>query len=172
MTLRTDNVPTDMSLTDGIVTLRPWQPADAEAIFAAIEESRPELQQWLPAAGGVTHVNEVRQYIAMTLEWRETRVAYDFVIADAQTGGVLGGCGLTQINRNHHFANLYYWVRCGSASWRGSPCNPTGGALWDGGGRPGPRRDCRAAREHRQLACCRKRRRRARRRSAQPADRT
>ena len=115
MTLRTDNVPTDMSLTDGIVTLRPWQPADAEAIFAAIEESRPELQQWLPAAGGVTHVNEVRQYIAMTLEWRETRVAYDFVIADAQTGGVLGGCGLTQINRNHHFANLYYWVRCGSA---------------------------------------------------------
>ena len=24
---------------------------------------------------------------------------------------LLGGCGLSQINRNHRFANLYYWVR-------------------------------------------------------------
>ena len=115
MIVHNDDAATDLSLTDGVVTLRPWHLADAEAIFAAIQESRAELQQWLPAAGGVTHVDEVRSYIGMTLEWRDTKTAYDFVITDAQTGGVLGGCGLTQINRNHRFANLYYWVRSGSA---------------------------------------------------------
>ncbi len=114
MTVRNDNVLTDLSLTDGVVTIRPWQTADAEAVFAAIQESRADLQQWLPDAAGVTRVDEVRSYIEMTLGWRETGVAYDFVITDAQTGRVLGGCGLTQINRNHRFANLYYWVRSGS----------------------------------------------------------
>ena len=103
------------ALTDGVVTIRPWQVDDAPAIFAAIQESRAALQQWLPAAAGVTHVDEVRGYIEMTAELRDSGAAYDFVIADAQSGAVLGGCGLTQINRNHHFANLYYWVRTGSA---------------------------------------------------------
>lgn len=115
MTVRKDTAPTDLLLTDGVVKLRPWQTDDAEAIFAAIQESRAELQQWLPAAGSVTRLDEVRSYIAMTLEWRDTGAAYDFVITDAQTSHVLGGCGLTQINRNHRFANLYYWVRSGSA---------------------------------------------------------
>lgn len=119
MTVRTNNALTDLaltdlSLTDGVVTMRPWQTDDAEAIFAAIQESRAELQQWLPDAGSVTCVDEVRSYIEMTIGWRETGVAYDFVITDAQTDRILGGCGLTQINRNHHFANLYYWLRSSS----------------------------------------------------------
>ncbi|MEZ4770913.1 MAG: GNAT family protein [Caldilineales bacterium] len=114
----TDNHRADrvlQALTDGVVTVRPWQPDDAPAIFAAIEESRAALQQWLPAAGGVTQIDEVRAYIAATQELRDSGTAYDFVIADARSGDVLGGCGLTQINRNHRFCNLYYWVRTGSA---------------------------------------------------------
>ena len=35
--------PTGITLSDGVVTLRPWLRADAEAIFAAISESRAEL---------------------------------------------------------------------------------------------------------------------------------
>lgn len=106
--------PTGITLSDGVVTLRPWLRADAEAIFAAISESRAELQRWLPAAGAVASVHQVRNYIELTNDWRGIGQAYDFVITDAQTGSVLGGCGLTQINRNHYFANLYYWVRSGS----------------------------------------------------------
>ena len=45
------------ALTDGVVTIRPWQVDDAPAIFAAIQESRAALQQWLPAAAGITHLS-------------------------------------------------------------------------------------------------------------------
>ena len=115
MTNGNDTSCASLALTDGVVTIRPWRADDAGAIFEAIMESRAELQQWLPAAGGVTDIDEVRSYIAMTIDLRESGAAYDFVITDARSGDVLGGCGFTQINRNHHFANLYYWVRRGSA---------------------------------------------------------
>jgi len=41
---------------------------------------------------------------------RAERAAYNFAIVDADDGSILGGCGLTQINWQHRFANLYYWV--------------------------------------------------------------
>lgn len=115
MTNRNDTDRVSQTLTDGVVTLRPWETGDAPAIFAAIEESRAALQQWLPGAGGVTHIDEVRSYIAATTELRNSGASYDYVIVDARSGDVLGGCGLTQINRNHRFCNLYYWVRTSRA---------------------------------------------------------
>ena len=36
---------------------------------------------------------------------------YNFAIIGAKDGGLLGGCGLNQVRRSAHFANLGYWVR-------------------------------------------------------------
>lgn len=106
-------IPAMLRPTDGVVTVRPWQTDDADAAWLAIEESRAELRAWLPGAGGVANVDQVRQYIAATHQWRLTGAAYDFVIESRPAGEFLGGCGLSQINRNHRFCNLYYWVRTG-----------------------------------------------------------
>jgi len=42
--------------------------------------------------------------------WNE-KTRFAFAVLDVSSGLFLGGVGLNQINRNHNFANLGYWVR-------------------------------------------------------------
>lgn len=103
--------PAPLRLTDGAVVLRPWQKADADRLWAAMQESQAEMHRWLPVTSGVASIDDVRAYIRDTQNWRVAGDGYDFTVEDASSADLLGGCGLSQINRNHRFANLYYWVR-------------------------------------------------------------
>ena len=80
-------------------------------MLAAVHESSDQVSPWLPALSTDMPLVEVTSYIAIQKHLSESGEAYNFVIQDHRTGQILGGIGLTQINRHHRFANLYYWVR-------------------------------------------------------------
>ncbi len=96
-------------MTDAI-HIRPYEPDDSAALYVAAVESVADVFPWLAWC-------HPRYTLAEAEEWTRSRprlfnegVSYDFVIADS-SGRFLGACGLNQINRDHRFANLGYWVR-------------------------------------------------------------
>jgi ribosomal-protein-serine acetyltransferase len=93
------------------VRLRPFEPGDAPALHAAVQESRAETAPWLPDLAGDLTLSDLQAWIeAGAAHWADG-TAYNFAIVDAADDSLLGGCGLTVINRRHMFANMYYWVR-------------------------------------------------------------
>jgi ribosomal-protein-serine acetyltransferase len=105
-------------LTDGVITLRPYQMEDAEDLYAAVRESMAELSPWMPWCHQGYSIEESREWIASHKEDGEKPNEHGFRIGDARTGRYLGGVGLNQINDLHRAANLGYWVRT-SAAGRG-----------------------------------------------------
>ncbi|HEM62073.1 MAG TPA: N-acetyltransferase [Chloroflexi bacterium] len=98
---------------DNHVAIRPFVPADAEPVLEAVQESRADVAPWLPDLGTTLSISDVSAYIDLQPEAWASAEAYNFAIRDHHTDALLGGCGLTQINRRHSFANMYYWVRTG-----------------------------------------------------------
>jgi len=99
--------------TDGVITVRPYQPEDAAAMHAAVNESQNEVPLWLSDLKGLS-LPDVQEYItSQPATWNEDR-AYNFTVLESSSNNFLGGCGLTRINRRHRNCNLYYWIRTGA----------------------------------------------------------
>lgn len=90
------------------------QPDDAAALHAAITESHAELNPWLPSLSAGLSVADIQRFAAAAQVEADEGAAFHHVILDADDR-LLGGIGLTQINRLHLFGNIYYWVRTGAA---------------------------------------------------------
>lgn len=98
-------------LTDGIVTLRPFEFGEEGALHAAVQESLPELKPWMTWATERYTLNVARDFIAITrAEWSRGTM-YSFAITNAETGEFLGGSGLSHFHPIYKFCNLGYWVR-------------------------------------------------------------
>jgi RimJ/RimL family protein N-acetyltransferase len=102
---------TETVLTDGVILLRPSWPEDAEALCRAVQESVTELSRWAPWCPPDYGMSHCLPWLETREEARAAGEEFDFVILDARTEQVLGGCGINQVNRMHNFANLGYWVR-------------------------------------------------------------
>ena len=101
----------DVTLTDDIISLRPYRLSDTEETYRAIRESLAELSPWLPFAHQDYSSKESRAWIKQRPgEWKRGNT-YDFAIFDAKDGAYLGGCGINHINNNDFLANLGYWIR-------------------------------------------------------------
>ncbi len=109
----------NISLTNGIITLRPYRKEDAGSAYEAVKESIPELSPWLPFAHPDYSVQESRDWISLCFEKWEQGDSYDFTIRDAATDRCLGGCGLSVIHQELNIANLGYWVKT-SATKKGT----------------------------------------------------
>jgi RimJ/RimL family protein N-acetyltransferase len=96
------------------VRLRPYRHADVPAVHAAIVESRDEVAPWLPDLLGGLDPAGLSAWIEAQAGDRPAGANYHYAIVDAVGEGFLGGCGLTNLNRRHRFANMYYWVRTGA----------------------------------------------------------
>jgi ribosomal-protein-serine acetyltransferase len=103
--------------TDNVVTVRPFQAEDVPEVHAAISESQNEAPKWLTDLKGLTLANVQEHIAAQPQMWNEDQ-AYNFAILESSSNKIVGGCGLTQINKRHRYCNLYYWVRT-SATGRG-----------------------------------------------------
>jgi ribosomal-protein-serine acetyltransferase len=91
--------------------IRPFQISDAPSVHEAVGESLPELPRWMPELDADLTVDAILEWINGHTILAEEQSAYDFAVVDAVSSNFLGGCGLTEINHRHRFANLYYWVR-------------------------------------------------------------
>jgi len=97
--------------TDGQVTIRPYRLNDVDDLYAAVRESIPELNPWMPFFHPDYSREESRAWIELQqVKWADG-VDYAFCIRDADSDAYLGGVGLNQLNAMHRFANLGYWVR-------------------------------------------------------------
>lgn len=111
-------VPVDLALVGPGVVLRPAAPEHAEALWAAVQESAPELAPWMAWCHDGYSRQDAREWLASRPGAWERAEAFDFVVTDRDTGALLGACALTHLDHANRRANLGYWVRT-SASGRG-----------------------------------------------------
>lgn len=98
-------------LTDGVVTLRPYEFGEENELYAAVQESLPELYPWMSWATDRYTRTVARNFIAITrAEWSRGTL-YSFAVTNAESGEFLGGCGLSHFHPVYKFCNLGYWVR-------------------------------------------------------------
>jgi RimJ/RimL family protein N-acetyltransferase len=98
-------------ITDGVILMRPFHLRDADETFTAVRESLAELKPWMSWAHDGYSLNNSTEFIRTTRARWEEGTLYAFVITDAKSGSVLGGCSLSHIHQVYHLCNLGYWVR-------------------------------------------------------------
>ena len=101
----------DVTLSDGVVSLRPFQMSDTDELTEAVRESIPELKPWMSWCHDDYSEDDTRNWIkSLPSGWVEG-TQFSFAITDIQDGRLLGGCGLNHITPTYRFANLGTWVR-------------------------------------------------------------
>ena len=89
--------------------VRRHSPADAPALHAAVRASIDTLSIWLPWCHRGYALDDARGWVdACIAHWRDG-TGFPMGIFDA-SGNVLGGVGLSDVDRAARTANLGYWV--------------------------------------------------------------
>ncbi|HEY6029906.1 MAG TPA: GNAT family N-acetyltransferase [Gaiellaceae bacterium] len=102
--------PPEPPLSDGVVTLRPWTREDVTAIAAACSD--PEIPRWLDTVPQPYGEAEARAYVAYAERgWRGRGAETPFAVVDAESGEVLGSCGVHWTDPEQAVAEVGYWVR-------------------------------------------------------------
>lgn len=95
-------------LTDGVVSLRPWQAGDEPALVRALDGD-PEISKWLELIPQPYRALEARAWIAAAKKmWSEGSASPFAVVVDDD---VVGGCGVTWLDRDHGVGDIGYWIR-------------------------------------------------------------
>lgn len=96
--------------SDGIC-LRPFEARDVPAFVEAARESQTTVGRWMHWC----HINyskaDAESWFARTFKNQKDSVAYELGIFTPDSQDFLGGIGLNQLNREHNFCNLGFWVR-------------------------------------------------------------
>jgi RimJ/RimL family protein N-acetyltransferase len=101
--------PPDPPLSDGVVTLRPWEERDAPEIVSACQDD--EIALWLDQVPQPYAEVDARAYLSMTRRgWSESTHA-SFAVTCAATGNVLGSLGVHWLDVEQRVAEIGYWVR-------------------------------------------------------------
>jgi ribosomal-protein-alanine N-acetyltransferase len=98
----------DPPLSDGVVTLRPWERDDAPVLAAAWEDAEVRRFTGVPDLGGE---EQARRWIEGTPTLREGGRSLDLLITDAEDHRPLGEVGLTGFGRQGgRDAEVGWWV--------------------------------------------------------------
>lgn len=100
-----------------MITLRPYHPDFAPALFEAARESIETVAPWMPWLSDDYKLEHALAWTQRQVEMFAAGVEYDFMMLDGHQR-FLGACGLNQIDIANPRANLGYWVRT-SAQARG-----------------------------------------------------
>jgi ribosomal-protein-serine acetyltransferase len=109
--VKIDPMPT--TLTDNVVLLRPLQPTDRDAMYAAVMESIAEVSPWLPWCHPAYASGETAAFIESSMQAWANQSHFTFGIFDAADGSCCGTISLNHIVRQNRYANIGYWVRTG-----------------------------------------------------------
>ncbi len=101
------------TLSDGVISLRPWREDDAAELVAALDGDG-EIARWLEAIPQPYTAADARAWVAQAIRaWHEGTSA-PFAVVDAKTGRLLGGMGVRWIDRVNAIGEAGYWVRAAS----------------------------------------------------------
>ncbi len=98
-------------LADESLSLRIPAAADAAPATEAVRSSLQELMRWTSWCYADYSAADVEKFLRKVADERFEDRAYDFYIHCADTGRILGGCGLYHVDRSVDSASLGYWVR-------------------------------------------------------------
>lgn len=93
------------------VVVRPYRPDDAEALFAAVIESRDYLLPWLPWASGYASVDDARDFINRANARWLLREDFTVSVWERESGRLIGGSGLHARNASVEAYEIGYWLR-------------------------------------------------------------
>jgi RimJ/RimL family protein N-acetyltransferase len=94
------------------ILLRPFVPADAKALFEAVDESRFELAEWLDWCRDDYSLSDAIDYIEGGLVQDGPPTTMNFaVFAHPERGALIGTVGLSGIDQSASTANVGYWIR-------------------------------------------------------------
>jgi RimJ/RimL family protein N-acetyltransferase len=101
-----------VTLSDGVVELRPWRGGDAAALHEAARESIATVGPWLPWLTLNYALADSEDWVSDSARhWRQG-TEFRFGVFEPGPGGrCLGGAGLNHLNAVHGIGNLGYWVR-------------------------------------------------------------
>lgn len=91
--------------------LRPFRGEHAIELARAIRESNLSVAVWLPWFHQAFSDQEAETLIENYAKDYDRGNSVNFGVFAADTGLLLGGAGLNQINRMHNYCNMCYWVR-------------------------------------------------------------
>ncbi len=101
--------PRDHVLTTARLTIRAYQPADAEALYATVAASREHIARWLPWTPQHTTVEASRAVIQqLNAQWERGECAYG--VFARETGELLGGLGLHLREADVPSYEIGYWL--------------------------------------------------------------
>jgi RimJ/RimL family protein N-acetyltransferase len=94
------------TLTDGVVTLRPWRPTDADALVVACQD--PAIPRWtaVPSPYGRP---EALRYLALVLAQAESGSMAALAAVDGG-GRLLGSFSVMEIDHERSTGEVGYWV--------------------------------------------------------------
>jgi RimJ/RimL family protein N-acetyltransferase len=93
------------------VVLRPYRAADAEQVFAAIDESRDRIRPWLPWADSHQTVDDTRDFCLRSAADWILRTDLVLGIFDRADGRYFGGTGLHRPDWALRSFEIGYWLR-------------------------------------------------------------
>jgi len=94
-----------VTLTDGVVILRPWRPGDAGAVFAACQD--PLIARFVPIPQPYTEA-DARTFVATRRRDWETEDERSFAIVDPATDDLLGA--IARHGPFGHRVTFGYWL--------------------------------------------------------------
>lgn len=107
-----DDVSIGPVLEEGPLRLRPFRPADAPALHAALHESMGSVGLWQGWCTPSYSLDTARHWIARTrLAWDGVGDECALAIADRSTDELIGSIALNHWQPEYGMANLGYWVR-------------------------------------------------------------
>lgn len=97
-------------LSDGVVTLRPWQREDIPALIDCLSGDA-EITEWLEMVPQPYTEADARAWVdAVASFWREGTSA-PFAVLDATDGRIVGGVGFRWIPEEQRVGEVGYWMR-------------------------------------------------------------
>lgn len=91
--------------------LRPFVLADGPSFVEAACESVQSVSPWLPWCHHGYALCEAETWFDLCEQYWLADFAYEYGIFSTRTAQVLGGIAINDLNKEHHFGNLGYWVR-------------------------------------------------------------
>jgi RimJ/RimL family protein N-acetyltransferase len=99
---------TNVEIQEAGLLLRPWQPADAGAVFRACQD--PEIARWTMVAQPYRIEHAIDYVTTFTAQTWANGTAAPFGVFDLATGEMLASCGLVQLDRDAGEGEIGYWV--------------------------------------------------------------
>jgi len=98
------------SFSNGVITIRPFEPEDVPSFFSAVRSSTEILGRWMPWCHAQYSIEEAKAWLTTCQKEWSKGTSYPFMVVEPNSHKVLGSVDINQINRDHNFGNIGYWV--------------------------------------------------------------